>query len=61
MCAENMGLGMGIGLVASSLVTKAIFTPLIIYAVRAIWLISILVKYWFKNETSSAWLRRNDG
>lgn len=30
--AENLGMGMGIGLVASSLFTKAIFAPFIIYS-----------------------------
>ena len=32
--AESMGLGMGVGLIASSLFTKAIFAPFIIYSVR---------------------------
>jgi hypothetical protein len=31
-CAENIGMGMGFGLVASSLFTKAIFAPFIIYS-----------------------------
>jgi hypothetical protein len=30
--AESMGMGMGFGLVASSLFTKAIFAPFIIYS-----------------------------
>jgi hypothetical protein len=32
-CAESLGMGMGIGLIASSLFTKAIFAPFIIYSV----------------------------
>lgn len=31
-CAESMGMGMGYGLLASSLFTKAIFAPFIIYS-----------------------------
>jgi len=31
-CAESLGMGMGIGLIASSLFTKAIFAPFIIYS-----------------------------
>jgi hypothetical protein len=31
--AENWGMGMGLGLIATSLMTKALFTPFIIYAV----------------------------
>ena len=33
VCAENLGLGMGMGLVVSSLLTKAVFTPIIVYGV----------------------------
>jgi len=33
-CADSLGMGMGIGLIASSLFTKAIFTPFIMYSVR---------------------------
>ena len=32
-CADSLGMGMGIGLIASSLFTKAIFTPFIMYSV----------------------------
>ena len=31
-CAETMGMGMGVGLIASSLFTKAVFTPFIVYS-----------------------------
>jgi hypothetical protein len=31
--AENFGMGMGLGLITTSLLTKAIFTPVIIYSV----------------------------
>jgi len=33
-CAESLGMGMGVGLIASSLFTKAIFAPFIIYSVQ---------------------------
>ena len=32
--AENLGMGMGYGLLTTSILTKAIFTPFIIYSVR---------------------------
>jgi len=35
-CADSLGMGMGIGLIASSLFTKAIFTPFIMYSVSLI-------------------------
>jgi len=31
--SENLGMGMGLGLIATSLLTKAVFTPVIIYSV----------------------------
>lgn len=36
--AENMGMGMGFGLLATSLLTKAFFTPFIVYSVNLIFL-----------------------
>ena len=43
--AENMGMGMGYGLLATSILTKALFAPFIIYSVRFHNLIS-LANYW---------------
>lgn len=32
VCADNMGMGLGLGLIASSLATKLFFSPAIIYS-----------------------------
>lgn len=31
-CAETYGLGLGLGLIASSFITKAVFSPTVIYS-----------------------------
>jgi hypothetical protein len=35
-CANSLGMGMGLGLIVTSLLTKATFAPFIIYGVRDI-------------------------
>jgi hypothetical protein len=32
-CADDVGMGMGLGLIVTSLFTKGVFSPFIIYAV----------------------------
>jgi hypothetical protein len=32
--SDNLGMGMGIGIIATSLITKAVFAPFIMYSVN---------------------------
>lgn len=51
--ANNLGMGMGMGLIASSLITKIVFVPFVIYSVCIFFL--YLVNCGNKNETFVTW------
>ena len=70
-CADGYGMGLGCGLIASSMITKCFFTPSILYSVsRTVYL--ALLKYiltcfiraanrWYEIQAYVARLRRNYG
>lgn len=58
-CANNWGMGMGLGLIASSLATKAVFTPFIVYSVRSE--CYVLANTWYQNEATLARSRGSVG
>lgn len=59
-CADSLGMGMGIGLIASSLFTKAIFTPFIMYSVRLL-LLTLAANGGTQDEAHLTRLGRADG
>jgi hypothetical protein len=66
-CADIGGMGLGLGLIITSLLTKSIFAPVIIYSViiliesHASINLLIIANGGHENEVITARFRRNDG